>query len=63
MTYLSVVATRWPKSEILSCPILFRENDLIRFKVENYPPTGLGLPAAASAFFSSKVFLSEGTSQ
>ena len=45
-----------PKSESLSCPILFRENDLIRFKEENNLSTDSGLPTATTAVFSSKVF-------
>ena len=45
-----------PKSESLPCPILFRGNDLIRFKEENDLSAGLGLPAATIACFSSNVF-------
>ena len=45
-----------PKSVSLSCSILFWENDLIRFKEENDLSTDSGLPAATTAFFSSKVF-------
>ena len=45
-----------PKSESLSCSILFWENGLIRFKEENDLSTGLSLPAATIAFLSSKVF-------
>ena len=52
-----------PKSESLSCSTLFGENDLIRFAEENDLLTDLGLPAATIGFFSSKVFLSDGTSQ
>ena len=51
-----------PKSESLSCSILFWENDLIRFKAENDLSTDLGLPAATTAVFFFKSFLSEGTS-
>ena len=49
-----------PKSESLSCSILFY--DLIRFKAENDLSTDLGLPAATTAVFFFKSFLSEGTS-
>ena len=52
-----------PKSESLSCSILFWENDLIRFKEENDLSTDLGLPAATTAFFFFDSFLSEGTFQ
>ena len=48
-----------PKSESLSCPVLFRKNDLIRFKEKTDLSTGLGLLAATIACFYSKVFLSE----
>ena len=45
-----------PKFESLSCAILFRGNDLIRFKEENDLSTGFGLPEAIIAGFSSKLF-------
>ena len=45
-----------PKSESLSSPTLFRENVLYAFSEENDLSTGLVLPAATTACFSSKVF-------
>ena len=45
-----------PKSESLLCLILFRENDLMRFKEENDLSNGSSLPAATIASVFSTVF-------
>ena len=52
-----------PKSESLSCPILFGKNDLIRFKEKKRSFNGFESPCSNNFLFLSKSFLNEGTSQ